>query len=192
MTASRTAVVVAKATKAVRSVCKPLPFQSVQNTMKDYVRQQQHHHHQSKQQLVAPCAVVRVRFAPTKKVANLHRSREDLDKSWYHQSEYTAFDQERKRTVAAVHKANGDLSCLDPRVFTISGLEHHLYRQQMIARKVKTMHHVRSVLKQQYSNRCTGVNDPESLRCVSELFSTQPSKRAHLRGVLDHTLNIMW
>lgn len=132
-----------------------------------------------------------VRFASTKRVMKLYRSREDLEKSWYHSTQYSEFDRERKRTVAAVHEAHGDLSCLDPTVFTISGLEHHLYRQQMIERKAKTLNHVRSVLNQQCSNRCTGVHDPESLRYVSELFSKQPSKRAHLRGILDHTLNSM-
>jgi hypothetical protein len=181
MTVTRT-LATRRAVKAIRSF-KPLPFKSVQNTINNK---------NVSTPLKQPPTCKSVRFAVTKKVAKLHRSQEDLNKSWYHESEYTAFDQERKRTVAAVHEANGDLSCLDPAEFTVSGLEHHLYRQQMIARKVKTMHHVRSVLKQQYSNRCTGVSDPESLRSVSELFSMQPSKRAHLRGVLDHTLNVMW
>lgn len=167
----------------MRSVPKSLPFKCVVNTIKSG---------RQSMQKQSPTKTKRVQFAPTKNVANLHRSQEDLSKSWYVDSEYTAFDQERKRTVAALHEVNGELRCLDPTEYTVSGLEHHLCRQLMIARKVKTMRHVRSVLKQQHSNRCTGVNDPESLRSVSEFFSTQPSKRAHLRGVLDHTLNIMW
>jgi hypothetical protein len=182
---------------------KVLPFKCVQNKLKmdrhpQQLRQMLQRHVQRSQ---SPTAATKsstasrvtktVRFAPTKTVANVYRSPEDAKQSWYHSAEYNAFDQERKRTVAALYEVHGDLTCLDPTVFTVSGLEHHLYRQQMVERRAKTLMHVRSVLKQQYENKCSGINDPESLRYISQLFSTQPCKRAHLRGILDYTLNSM-
>jgi hypothetical protein len=160
---------------------KIVPFKCVQNTMKS----------SRYRSLTSTRRTKSVRFAPTKTVAKVYRSKEDAVQSWYHSSEYSAFDQERKRTVAALHEVHGNLTSLDPTVFTVTGLEHHLCRQQMIERRKKTYTHVRSVLRQQESNRSRGIDDPESLRYISELFSVQPSKRAHLRGVLDFTLNSM-
>jgi hypothetical protein len=194
--------------KMQSTISKVLPFKCVQNKLKvdrhpQQLRQMLQRHVQ-RSQLQSPTSAAKrsttvptarvtktVRFAPTKTVNNFYKSPEDAKQSWYRSVEYTAFDQERKRTVAALHEVHGDLTCLDPTIFTVSGLEHHLYRQQMVDRRAKTLAHVRSVLKQQYANKCSGINDPESLRYISQLLSTQPCKRAHLRGILDYTLNSM-
>ena len=72
---------------------------------------------------------------------------------------------------------------------TIAGLERSLCRQQIQVRKNLTHKRRICVLKLQYLQRKQGIDDPEELRRVSELFSRQPVMRAHLRGILEHDLN---
>jgi hypothetical protein len=133
----------------------------------------------------------RVQFAErNNKVLLIQKVPEDVRESWYGPQEYYGFDLERKRTVGIVQNACGDIRSLEAYSgLTVKGLEHQLSYQQAMARKHSTKRHVYCVLKQQHENKWRGVSDDESLRQVSELFSKQPSKRAHLRGVLDYTMN---
>jgi hypothetical protein len=127
---------------------------------------------QEKRQQQRSVGKKQVRFAPMATVVTVSKlSKEESEQSWYESKEYRAFDQERRRTIAAVQWARGDLGRLDPEHYTMRGLEKHLSRRQVQARKFKTMQRTYYVLKQQHFQRCRGVSDPESLQAVSEMFS---------------------
>lgn len=115
-------------------------------------------------------------------------SKSELDTMWYHDNEYTAFDQERRRTIAAIKNVNGDLSSLDPTVYCVRGLEQQLSTKQVLARRLKAKQYTHVVLRQQYVQKRIGRSDPDRLQAISEMFSRQATQRAHLRGVIDHAL----
>jgi hypothetical protein len=113
-------------------------------------------------------------------------SEQDLRTMWYEDEEYGAFFEECKRTVAAIKKADGGLSTLDPTEFCVRGLEQFLCPKEMIARQNNTKKYIRVMLRQQYVQRRIGQSDPGRLQALSELFSKNASKRASLRGITDH------
>jgi len=125
-----------------------------------------------------------VSFAPFMQIRDLHRTRQDLDNSWYASSEYIDFDRERRDTVAALRHVGGNLNYLDPAIYTIQGLERHLDKRLSYERKLATKQHLYAVLQQQDRR------DPEELRAVSEYFSKQVAYQAHMRGVVDYSSSV--
>jgi hypothetical protein len=130
-----------------------------------------------------------VRFAP---IAHVHCRRpvSDLSHLWYQRADYNGFERDRRSTVSAVHQVNGDVSSLDPAKFCLRGLEQHLTKRQVFARRLNAFKCKRIVLEQQrYQQYTTGKTDPNTLRVVSQLYSEQPTKRAHLRAILEEALD---
>jgi hypothetical protein len=132
----------------------------------------------------------RVSFATTATVRTRPVSDEDLQNSWYSHADYRHFERDRRETVSAVRAVNGDLSRLNPRECTVAGLERQLDGRQFVTRKIRTARHVQTVLEQQWQQRRRGYHDSQELRSVSELFSRDAGRTAHIRGVLDHALTI--
>jgi len=128
-----------------------------------------------------------VTFAPYLQVRDLHRTRQDLKNSWYAAPEYVNFDRERRHTVAAWHHVRGNLSYLDPEIYTIHGLERHLDKHSSYQRKMVAKNHCYSVLETAKQG-CDG----DELRRVSEYYSKEVSHHAYLRGVLDSTMDIWY
>lgn len=97
---------------------------------------------------------------------------------------------DRRRTVQTAQNSFGEVAKLgDEDGFTVVGLEGHLYRHLAHARKQMTKQHCYSVLHQQYYNRYYGLSDPESLRRISQSYSSQPLlNKGHIHGAIQHTL----
>jgi hypothetical protein len=197
--------------------CKSLPFKSIQNYAKFssrtlYDQSLPPTKPRSKQNCVSVPMVnrsilkkrgfnhrkrLRVHFNETTNVQlQLRKTPEDIQNCWYNRNEYVAFDNDRKRTVHMIQRAYYDFRYLNPAEHTIIGLENYIYgKEQMILRKMRSVRHVRCVLRQQYNNRCyftkTGYSDmlysPSDvlLRYESQLFSKHPTSCAYNRGVLD-------
>ena len=130
-----------------------------------------------------------VRFANMATAITRSISKEELNVMWYDDKEYTAFQQERRNTIAAVSKANGDISMLDPTQVCVRGLEGQLSRKQVLARRMTLMQYTQVILRQQYVLKRTGRSDPERLQALSEMFSKKAGQRAHLRGIIDEALS---
>jgi hypothetical protein len=109
---------------------------------------------------------------------------------WYEVEEYNFFQKECRRTVAAIKKAKGELSTLDPTEHCVRGLEQFLSVKQMVLRKKEAKRYIHVMMRQQYVQRRTGQSDPSRLQALSELFSKQAGQRAYLRGVIDHALTV--
>ncbi len=78
---------------------------------------------------------------------------------------------------------------LDAEQHCTLGLEQQLLKGNALMRKLRNQRYTRYVLEQQSVQRYCGIHDPEVLREVSQIFSTQDSKRAQLEAVLSYTLN---
>ena len=115
-------------------------------------------------------------------VAYTHWNDDDVRHSWYHNHDYESFEHDTRLTVLALQHARGDLRKLDPRQYTVSGLEKNLTRDQMYHRRLQTARHVQTVLDAQRQS------DAEQLKAISEMLSKQTMLRAHLRAALDQTL----
>lgn len=127
----------------------------------------------------------RVRFAEpeTTSTVSTDWNLQDMRNSWYQIDDYDYFENDTRRTVVALRHVRGDLRKLDPRQYTVTGLEKNLCRKQTYRRKLQTVRHVQTVIDAQLS---TG--DEEQLKAISEVFSKQTIQRAHLRAALDQTL----
>ena len=132
-------------------------------------------------------AAKQVTFSPFLEVRDLFRSVQDLKNSWYATAEYANFDRERRHTVAALHHVGGNIHFLNPEQYTVYGLERHIEKQSCYERKMIAKVHCYNVLQQ--AKR--GCNE-EELRRVSEYYSKEVSKQAHLRGFADSTLDIWY
>ena len=128
----------------------------------------------------------RVRFAEPEinSIYFHHSDVDDLRNSWYQENDYLYFESDNRLTILALRHARGDLRKLDPRRYTVSGLEKILTRRQMVGRKLQTARHVQTVVDAQ---RHPG-QDEEQLKAISEMLSKQAMQRAHLRAALDQTL----
>lgn len=86
----------------------------------------------------------------TKSVPSVKR--EDL---WYKREAYISFRREMNHTVHAINQYyRGDVCYLDPQEHCLTGLEDRLTRGQISYRRLKTRQHTRTVLSQQYNQRC--------------------------------------
>jgi hypothetical protein len=132
-----------------------------------------------------------VRFSNTNTVTTRPiNSQQELRTMWYEDEEYDSFQQECRVTVAAIKKANGKLSTLDPTEYCVRGLEQFLSAKQMESRQKKAKRYTAVMMRQQYVQRRTGRSDPTKLKALSEMFSKQAGQRAYLRGVIDHALTV--
>lgn len=104
--------------------------------------------------------------------------------TWYQPVEYAQFNRDRRATIDAIQSVHGDVSILDPQVHCVRGLEHQLSKKQVLSRKLKSMRYVRTLLDEQFVQKLSGNEDPESLQILSTIFSKQASQRAHLRAIL--------
>lgn len=134
----------------------------------------------------------RVSFAPKIRV---HRQRlvvaaeyMDNTRTWYKAKDYANFSRETKQTLDAVDRVRCDLSALNPDMYCIQGLESQLTRQQSVERKLHLTRSKRAILEHQQYQRYSGVSDPDSLRNVSQVFSEQSIKRAHMRAIIQHEI----
>ena len=119
-------------------------------------------------------------------------SQEELNETWIQPEEYSAIERERRRTIHAIQATQGDLSRLDDREYCVQGLEHQLpSSRQVLSRKLKNLQYKKLLLDEQNMQRRFGVQDPEALQRLSQLFSQQASKRAHLRACMDIALAIL-
>jgi hypothetical protein len=112
-------------------------------------------------------------------------SDEDLSAAWIQPEEYATIEKDRRRTMEAVMVANGDMSLLNADEFCIMGLEHQVSSAQTAKRRVKNMQFRKLIIEEERFQRRCGFSDPEALQSLSEIFSQQAKKRAHLRAVLD-------
>lgn len=131
-----------------------------------------------------------VRFSNLNAVTTRPISEHELRTMWYEDKEYSSFTKECRSTVAAVKKAKGKLSTLDPTEYCVRGLEQFLSAKQMVSRKKKAKRYFDVMMRQQYVQKRTGRNDPSRLKALSEMFSKQAGQRAYLRGVIDHALTV--
>lgn len=131
----------------------------------------------------------KVKFAPTRLVRKISvQPKEEQSKLWYQPADYSAFAYDRRSTLNAVHQVRGDLTYLDPSKYCLRGLEQQLTKRQVYERRQRSLQYRHVVLQQQHYQRYSGISDPQSLKAVSELFSKQALKRAHLRAVIEHSL----
>jgi hypothetical protein len=97
----------------------------------------------------------RVRFSVhVKEIVLSRQTEEDIRQCWYSKQDYANFDEDRKRTVFLVQKVNCDLRYLNPLKYTVLGLEHYIQgKEHSMLRKMQTVRHVRSVLREQFNYR---------------------------------------
>jgi hypothetical protein len=133
-----------------------------------------------------------VSFATTATVNTRAMSQPELVAAWIQPDEYAAIEKERRRTMEAVMAANGDMSLLNADEFCIMGLEHQLSTSaaQAAKRRIKNMQFRKLIVDEGRFQRLCGVSDPAALQSLSEIFSQQAKKRAHLRAVLDGAFQI--
>ena len=128
-----------------------------------------------------------VKFAKQATSRSRSISKTDLEKAWYQPKDYDGFEQEMRDTIRAVTLVNGDIACLNPTKFCIQGLEQQLTKRQIFRRRMHAVQYTNAILHQQDYQRFSGINDPQSLRVVSEMFSQQEAKRAYMRAVIHHS-----
>lgn len=108
------------------------------------------------------------------------RTEEDIRQCWYSKQDYASFDEDRKRTVYLFQKANYDVRCLNPLKYTVLGLENYLHgKEHSMIRKMHTVRHVRSVLRQQFDYRCY-MNQQQNYRPM-DYTDYEPSSFGHFR-----------
>ena len=131
-------------------------------------------------------SVKSVRFAPNAEVSFRHLSEEDLANPWYTPRDWQSFKADCRATVAAIIKANGDMSCLDRNQHCIHGLEEYTARcmlgrsrsprQRMIVRQI--------VLVQQWQKK-KGIEDHAAIKNAYLKLSQKHRSRAVRRASLD-------
>lgn len=132
----------------------------------------------------------RVRFASMASVTARVASQDDLKNSWYGNEDYSSFETECRRTLAAVRIARaGTQGCdiqdkLNPTEFTTNGLEDFMSPVAKKLRDYRKTCHSHHVLMAQFMQRCRGVLSPESLKQVSEIYSSESSEIAFRRGTM--------
>ena len=99
--------------------------------------------------------------------------------------EYLLIAKKRRDTVRAVVEASGDLRQLDEAEHCLRGLDHQLSSEQLVGRRNTNMQYRKLVLEEQRFQIQCGVNDPQALQQLSELFSRQSKHQARLRALID-------
>lgn len=130
----------------------------------------------------------RVRFAPMASFVARFASHEDLKNSWYGNEDYSSFETECRRTLAALRIEKNNLQNGDGRYefnsteFTTSGLEDFLSPLHKNLRNHRKMCHSHNVLMHQFTLRRKGVLSTEALKIISEIYSFESSELALQRG----------
>jgi hypothetical protein len=135
--------------------------------------------------------IKRVRFAPniTTIQPQTEPTREEIVESWYWPKDYQNFVTELQCVLTKWRSVGGNMGLLDAEQHCTLGLEQQLPKGNALMRKLRNQRYTRYVLEQQSIQRYCGIHDPEVLREVSQIFSTQDSQRAQLEAVLSYSLN---
>ena len=110
---------------------------------------------------------------------------EEYRARWLQPSEYIEIERRRRGTVHAIIEANGELNRLNEREHCVRGLENQLSPQQCIRRRKTNMRYRQLLMEEQGFQIKCGLNDPEALRRLSEIFSHQSSNQARIRALID-------
>jgi hypothetical protein len=133
----------------------------------------------------------RVRFTSSSNILVTNRfpcASEDAQNSWYNESDYDAFQSDCLTTVTAfvmarARKLQGDQKYhLDGSKFTARGLEDVLTKERSESRDYRKRLHAHHVLKQQYLQRCEGLDSPDWIKSISEKYSAVSCGSAFQRG----------
>jgi hypothetical protein len=127
-----------------------------------------------------------VRFNPSVVVVPREvDTQEDLEQSWYRDSDYPSFTVECCETISAFHR---DLLSLDTNKYCLLGLEQDLTEQMAMKCKRRAMECRQAVLTLQLHQHVSGISDPERLKEASLARSRKGSKHAFLRATVKHAL----
>lgn len=113
---------------------------------------------------------------------------EDVKMSWYTDTDYETFQSDCRTTVTAFvmareRKEKGEKRYhLDGSKFTARGLEDMLTKESSELRGYRKRLHAHHVLKQQYLQRCEGLDSPDWIKSVSEKYSAASCESARQRG----------
>jgi len=144
------------------------------------------------------CEKKSVRFAPEVVVSTCAQqqqqepyvlSKEDVANAWYTPDDWKSFKAEARATVAALIKANGDLSCLDEKQYSILGLEEYTARCMMGGRTRSPRQRmiVRQILEVQRWQRSKGIEDQAAIKNAYMRLSQKHRSRAVRRASLCST-----
>lgn len=108
---------------------------------------------------------------------------EDLANAWYTPSDWMSFKADCRATVAAIIKANGDLSCLDLDQHCIHGLEEYTARCMMgRSRSPRQRMIVRQIILVQQWQRKKGIADDAAIKNAYLRLSQKHRTRAVRRA----------
>ena len=124
-----------------------------------------------------------VRFSENVIVIARDVTQSELRKTWYEEVEYERFREDGRSTISAFSKARGNIEWFNPDKFCIRGFENHISRQQTALRKQRQQRIIQLILNQQSLQRMMGINDQNSLKVISMLFSKESRDRALFRGL---------
>lgn len=105
--------------------------------------------------------------------------------SWYQPEDFVSFNRESVETVRALHFVQGDLSCLDPSIYCLRGLEPKIFSAVGRQRRSQKLAILRAVLCVQQEQRETGVKDPETIKSLCTMLSKLSRDRAVEMAELD-------
>jgi len=124
----------------------------------------------------------RVQFAPSIQVAKVKSVKnEDL---WYNKDAYRSFRADLGQTIRAVHECRGDIRYLDPNQHCLVGLEDRITNDQIRYRKRKNQQHTYNILEMQYTQRCRGISDPDTISALAGETSRLSGYRALQRAAV--------
>jgi hypothetical protein len=113
-----------------------------------------------------------------------HASDEDLENAWLKPQDWEKSKAECKEVIAAIIKANGDLSLMDLERHCLRGLEEYvssiLYRRGL---RQKTI--IKKVIYVQHIQRKSGVQDQIALKEAYLALSKRHRRRALRRAAVD-------
>jgi len=126
-----------------------------------------------------------VSFSEDPDVFFRHVTREELDKSWYHERELQFFKDDCRRTAREYQSVMGDITRLDQAKTCLRGIEHHLSRSTLLTKRMAISVAVHSVLEAQ---KCAGTQNSERLGRVSKVTSEASARRAYMTAAIDASL----
>lgn len=127
----------------------------------------------------------RVSFQPEVSVVETPSDPAGRKAFWYQPADFASFKEERLDTVRALKYAHGDLSCLDPSIYCLRGLEQKIFTTLGREQRSQQLAIIRAVLRAQQKQRKSGVKDPETIKSLSMVFSKLSRDRAVEMAELD-------
>lgn len=113
----------------------------------------------------------------------------EIEKLWYSPKDYEKFVTDLQIILTKWRSVNGNMSFFDAEKYCTLGLEQQLQKGNALMRRLRNQRYTRYVLEQQSVQKYCGINEPEVLREVSQIFSAQDCQRAQLAAVLSYSLN---